>query len=113
MLRALDEETESLRQKYPEDIDDLLLFLELQKRRDAVFISTDTSQWTREQEARALRDSGVTALYLGPFFLKLGLWGQAVWLISKWQKIKGYAEGAVKGTLAEIKQNGRAREFQL
>jgi hypothetical protein len=112
MLRALGEDAESLRQKYPEDIDDLLLFLELQKRRDVVFISTDTSQWTREHEARALRDSGVTALYFGPFFLKLGLWAQAVWLIGKWQKIKGYAEGAVTGTLAEIKQNGRAQEYR-
>ena len=113
MLCALGEDTESLRQAYPEDIKDLALFPELQGRRNIVFISTDTSQWNREAEARAIKDSGITALYFGPFFQKMGFWRQAVWLLNKWQTIRGYAEGVAKGTHAEIKQNGRAREFRL
>ena len=109
------EEAESLREKYPEDIKDVALFPELRNRRDIVFISVDTSQWTRQEEARAIKQAGITALYFGPFFQKMGnkSLAQAIWLMKHWPKIKGYAEGAVRGTCAEIKQNGRAARFNL
>ena len=82
------EEAESLREKYPEDIKDVALFPELRNRRDIVFISTDTSQWTREAEARAIKQAGITALYFGPFFMKLGMkdLSQAAWLMKHWTK---------------------------
>ena len=113
MLRALGEEVESLREKYPEDIKDIALFPELRNRRDIVFVSTDTSQWTRTEEARAIKAAGITTLYFGPFFQRKLLWDQAVWLMRRWLKIKGFAEGAAKGTCAEIKENGRALVFPL
>jgi hypothetical protein len=113
MLRALGEDVESVREKHPEDTDDISLFSELTGRANLVFISTDTSQKTRKDEARALRQAGISALYFGPFFERLKMWEQAVWIVKHWPKIKGFAEGAAKGTCAEIKQNGRAFVFQL
>ena len=113
MLCALGEDAEALRARHPEDIEDVPLFTEIGKRSDVVFISTDTSQRTRKDEARALKEAGVTALYFGPFFEQMKLWDQAVWLVKKWPIIKGFAEGVAKGTCAEIKQNGRALVFQL
>ena len=55
----------------------------------------------------------MTVLYFAPFFQKTDLWGQAVWIIAKWKKIKGFAEGATSGTCAEIKRNGRAEIYRL
>jgi hypothetical protein len=80
-----------------------------------VFISTDTSQWTRIKEVRAIKDAGITTLYFRPFFQKMGLksLAQAIWLMKSWPRIKGFAEGAERGTCAEIKQNGRAVPFNL
>lgn len=113
MLRALGEDAEALREKYSENIDDIPLFQELQKRPDSIFISTDKSQRNREEEAKALKRAGITALYFAPFFQKMKLWDQAVWLVKRWPRIKGFAEGVAKGTCAEIKQNGSALVYQL
>ena len=113
MLRALDVDTESLREKHPTNIKDLVLFSQLQKRRDVVFVSVDRSQLTREAEARALKEADMTALYFGPFFQKMKFWDQAIWLVKRWPRISGYAEGVVMGTCAGIKQNGRAEVYRL
>jgi len=113
MLRALGEDVESLREKYPEDIGDIPLFPELAGRPNLVFISTDTSQTTRKEEARALKQAGISALYFGPFFERMKFWDQAIWLVKRWEKIRGFSEGAARGTCAEIKQNGRALVFHL
>ena len=113
MLRALGEDAEALRENHPENIQDVPLFQELGNRPDLVFISTDKSQRTREQEARALKQAGITALYFGPFFERMKLWDQAVWLVKRWPRIKGFAEGVAKGTCAEIKQNGSALVYPL
>jgi hypothetical protein len=78
-----------------------------------VVVSTNTSQLTREHEARALKQAGVSALYFGPFFERMKLWPQATWLVTKWPKIRGFAEGVILGTVAEIKQNGSALVYPL
>ena len=107
MLRALGEDVVALREEHPEGIKDLALFAKL-KGANLVFVSTDTSQLSRDHEARALKESKITALYFGPFFEKRRLWDQAVWLVQQWPKISGFVRGAAPGTCAEIKQNGRA-----
>jgi hypothetical protein len=112
MLCALGEDVVSLREEYPEGIQDVPLFEKL-RGRHLVFVSTDTSQLTREHEARALQRSGNTALYFGPFFEKMTLWDQAIWIVRRWQKIKGFAEGVVPGTVAEIKQNGKSLTYRF
>ena len=107
MLCALDVDAVALRDEYPEDTKDIPLFKFL-RGSNVVFVSTDTSQMTREQEARALKEAGITALYLGPFFQRKPFWDQAVWLVRRWKGIEGFAEGVTPETCAEIKQNGKA-----
>ena len=78
-----------------------------------VFVSNDASQLTREREARALKEAGVTALYIGPFWGSMTFWDQATWLLRRWQKIDEFANAMPLGTCAEIKQNGKAMIIKL
>jgi hypothetical protein len=112
MLHALGVDAVALSDGLPSDTKDIALFGHLCGR-ELVFISTDTSQLTRQQEARALKQAGVTALYLGPFFPKMKLWAQAVWLVTKWPGISAFACNIAMGSCAEIKQNGTARFYPL
>ena len=112
MLRALGEEVIALREEFPESIKDVDLFEQLRGRHD-ILASTNTSQLTRKHEARALKQCGITALYFGPFYQKMKLWDQAVWLIKRWPLINGFARGVTKVTCAEIKQNGKALVLSL
>jgi hypothetical protein len=112
MLRSLDEDAVALHEGFPAGIKDERLFEGI-KGRKLVFVSTDAKQLTREQEARALKDAGVTALFFGPFFGKMLLWDQAAWLVRRWPTIRGFAEGVAPGTCAEIKQSGKALIYPL
>ena len=112
MLRALGEDVTALREKFPEDTKDIPLFEQL-RGHSVVFVTTNTTQLTRKQEAKALKQSGNTALFLGPFFERLRFWDQAVWLLRQWPRICGFANGVVPGTCAEIKQNGKALIYPL
>ena len=106
MLAALACDAVGLREQFPQDIKAIPLFLELAGSL-CLYISADTSQTRRTHEARALKDTGVTSLFFGPFWNRLTLMAQAAWLIAKWPKIVAYAETMAKGTCAEMKQNGR------
>lgn len=112
MLDALGVKAVALRDEYPADTTDIRLFEELGGR-NVVFISTDTSQMSREHEARALKEAGNTALYFGPFFQRMQFWDQAVWLLKRWKTIDGFVKGVAPGTCAEIKQNGKATVYHL
>jgi hypothetical protein len=114
MLAALEEFTEvvSLRDKFPQDISDVELFAKL-KHSDYVFITNDARQRTREQEARGIKEAGLTALWLGPFWGKKTFWDQAKWIITRWPTIDGYVQGVAKGTCSEVKENGKSRPFNL
>jgi hypothetical protein len=112
MLCALGEDVVPLRARFPEDIDDVSLFSQLSGP-DLVFLSTDTHQLTRIHEARALKQAKITALFLGPFFGKMKLWQQATWLVTKWPRLKQFAESITQGSCAEIKQNGAGSFFPL
>jgi hypothetical protein len=113
MLAALEEfEVVALRDKYRADIDDVELFKALGGS-GYVFITCDARQKTREGEAKALRDSGLTALWLGPFWSKKVFWDQAKWIITRWPIIHGYIKGVSPGTCAEVSEKGRSRPFAL
>lgn len=112
MLSALGVEAVSLRDEFPEDVDDVSFYGSL-RGQNVIVVTTDTRQITREQEARALKESGVTAIFFGPFWARMHLWDQAKWLVSKWQRISAFAESVTKGTVAEIKQNGRAQVYPV
>ena len=113
MLNALEEfEVVALRDIFPEDMDDDIVF---QKLRDSgfVFVTSDNRQKTREGEASSLRASGLTALFLGQFWSKKSFWEQAKWIINRWQTIDGYVRGVSPGTCADVKENGKSRPFTL
>src|SRR5262249_42795727 len=104
MLAALEEfEVVALRDKFPADIEDAELFRALAGS-GYVFITCDDRQKTREAEAKALRDSGLTALWLGPFWSKKVFWDQAKWIITRWPRIEGYVKGVAQGTCAEVNE---------
>ena len=107
VLRALDVDAVALREEYPQGIKDIPLFQAL-RGRDLVYVTTDKAQLTREHEARALKQAGVTSLFFGRFFQRMRFWDQAVWIVRRWPRIDGFASGVAPGTCAEIKQNGTA-----
>jgi hypothetical protein len=111
MLSALGVDAVALRDEQPQDIQDVDL-LALLSGKDVVFVSGDRKMIRRPAELRALKASGVTALFFGPFWPKLGFWPQAEWLVRRWPLIDGFANGVSKGTFAEIKQNGKSMIFQ-
>ena len=112
MLLALDVDAGALREEFPEDISDVELFAQL-RGRDHVFITGDAGIRRRVAEARVLRECKVTSLFLGPFWAKKTFWPQAVWLVSRWEKIDAFASNVQPGTCAEIKHNGKAFPFSL
>lgn len=112
MLAALGVDALALRDEMPRDAADVEVF-EFLKGRSIVFVTCDTRQKTRAAEARALRASGITALFLGPFWTKMTFWQQAAWLVAKWEGINTFCEAVQRGTCADVKQNGKPRIFQL
>lgn len=112
MLAALGEDVEAIRDEFHADVKDPE-FLEKFQGRDLVFISHNTRQTTNPVEARLLKKAHITALYLGPFWAKMKFWDQAAWIVKHWPMISGFANGAAKGTCAEIKKNGKSMIFQL
>jgi hypothetical protein len=112
MLSALGVEVEALRHSFSESITDMDLFEQL-RGWEVAYLSGDTSQTTQIHEARALKECGITALFLGPFWSKMTFWPQAIWLVKHWETIDGFARAVSLGTCAELTQRGKAKVFQL
>jgi len=111
MLRAIDVEIVALREHFPENIADVELLAKL-KDSGYVFITADRRQQTRRQEARAIVDAGLTAVFFGPFWSKMKMWPAAAWLVNKWDAIDSFARNAKVGTCAEFNHNGKFSLFQ-
>jgi hypothetical protein len=105
MLSALDVDAVALRDEFEQGIDDPELFARLAGR-ELVFVTTDRHQTTRRQEAEALKDCGVPAIFFGPFWARMQFWDQAAWLVTKWPEIDAFCASVAAGTCAEVKQNG-------
>lgn len=91
---------------------DVELFRKLSGK-DVVFVTHDRNQLIDAVEQYELKKCGCTAIYFGPFFSNRVFWQQISWIIQRWELIDGYVRGAAKGTIAEIKQNGRALAIRL
>ena len=74
---------------------------------DYVFISEVRRQLTRIAEATALRAAGISAMYFGPFWSKLGFWKQAEYLVKHWARFDGAFRVLDKGSIMEAKLNGK------
>jgi hypothetical protein len=112
MLRGLGVEAYGLREKFDQRIKDPDLLAQL-RGQGFVLISCDQSQTTRPSEAAVLHSAKITALYIAPFFCELRFWDQAAWIVKNWPLIDGFASGAAKGTIAEVKQNGTSAPLRF
>lgn len=112
MLTALEKDVTALREEFAASVADPE-FLRALKNRHDVYITYDHRQKSREEEATAIKEAGVTALWLGPFWGKKTFWQQAKWLVNRWEKIEDFVGSTVPGTCAVIRENGRAMPFQL
>ncbi len=115
MLRALEVDVQALRDIFPQDVKDIDLLAKIPKRlgKDVIFVTGDTHISRRKAEAQALRESKLTALFLGPFWSNMQFWDQAIWLVRRWPSIDNFASSVERGTFAEIKQRGKAAPFVL
>ncbi len=112
MLDALGVEVVALRDELEENTPDIEILEKLQER-DVVFVTADRHQLTRQHEAMALKQSNVTAIFFGPFWANMKFWQQAAWLVNRWERIEGFLDGVEAGTIAEIRQNGKALPYHL
>jgi hypothetical protein len=113
MLTVLGEQCEALRDTLPENTDDVEVFRKLKERGDVIIISTDYHQRTRQAEARAIKEAGLTVFYFSRFFTKMQFWPQVAWVTKHWPQIRNLAESIKAGHCAEISQNGKASFYQI
>lgn len=112
MLAAIEVPVVALRDEFSTDIQDPDLLRNL-KGTDYVFVSSDQRMRRNPIEASLLKQAGVTAIFFGPFWGKMTFWSQAKWLVTRWERIHGFVDGARKGTCAEVQQSGRSRVIPL
>lgn len=78
MLRALGVDAVALRDIYLQNVKDVDFLGEMHEKHGIdAFFSHNTAQRTHPVESVLLKGSGVTCLYLNPFWCKLGFWQQA------------------------------------
>jgi hypothetical protein len=111
-LRALEQDVCALREKFPPDTLDTVWLTKLGER-GWPLITLDRRILSRPQELLALRQAGVTAFFLGPFFSKAAFWDQAVWLLRHWPKFRDVTAALVKGACFTVQQNGKMTPRQL
>jgi hypothetical protein len=112
MLKALGVDATSLRDAFDQSIEDPYFLAQLEARFD-VYITYDHHQKNRVAEAAAIRQSGITAIWIGRFWGKKTFWEQAKWLVWRWPQIERFAEAVAAGETAEISENGKARYFKI
>ncbi len=112
MLRALDVDVRALREVFDQHIKDPDLLREL-KHSNYVLVTAEKHMKHRVIEAELLKESGITALFIGRFWGKLGFWRQATWMVQRWPMIHGFASNVNKGTFATVQQNGKSTPFQI
>jgi len=106
MLRALDVDVTALRELFPPDIKDIDFLSQLT---ECILITGDQRLLTRKVEAAALRQSGISALFLARFWTKMTFWDQARWLVTRWPDIDRFASHTSMGAYAEVQQGGAIR----
>ena len=111
-LTALGENVRALRDEFPRETPDTV-WLESLGERGWPLITLDRRILSRPQELLALRQAGVMAFFLGPFFAKAPFWDQAVWLIRHWPSFRNVTAALAKGTCFTVQQNGRMTPRQL
>ncbi len=112
MLALADVDAIALRNRFREDIEDED-FLPQLKDSGMVLMTSDRHIKTRNAEALALHEAGITALFFKPFFIKMELRGQAAWLLNNWWRIEEFVAKSRVGTVAEVPARGQIRRISL
>lgn len=112
MLRLYDFPVAALRDEFPDKVKDVEWLPEL-KGTDWIVVTCDRHIQTRKTEARALRASGVSAVFINSFFTNLGLMPKGVWLLRHWTKIVAWAESASPPSYCQVRQNGQITPVDL
>ena len=106
MLRALDVDAIALREAFDQDIDDVDLFREL-RGEGIILVTSDMRIQRRPVEIQALKECGISAIFLRPFWHKRGKWEQANWLTRHWQAIEGHVADWDAPVYLEVEVNGK------
>lgn len=112
MLTALGVEVKVLREEFPDSVKDVEY---LPRLRDTgwILITADKHILTRRAEAKALKESSVTALFFGAYWSKMNTWDQATWLMRHWPKIEAFVANHDPGTIAGVQQNGSVNIIKI
>lgn len=112
MLALADVDAIALRDRFDEGIEDED-FLPQLKDSGMILMTSDKHIKTRNAEALALREAGITALFFKPFFIKMDLRDQAAWLLNNWPRIEAFVAKSHIGTIAEVPARGQIRRISL
>lgn len=110
MLKGLGVDVVHLQDELPANTADPVLLRHIAGK-DLVFVSGDRRMLA--MFLSELKAANVMALFLGKYWKRIKLWDGAVWFVSRWPTMTKFAEGATRGTLAEVKQNGKCEPLHL
>lgn len=108
MLRLYGFPVFSLRDEYPNKIRDVDWLSELAGA-DWIVVTCDQHIQTRKAEARALQASGVSAVFINPFFANLLLIKKGEGLLRHWQKIMAWAEESPAQSYCQVGRTAGSR----
>lgn len=83
------------------------------RNRDVVLVTIDRFTKRGSVADLALRDSGVTAIFLPKGFETLDRWAQATWLIRHWQTIEEVTRRLTPGTWAQASLGGSIESIDI
>ncbi len=112
MLRFYDIPAHHLRDAFPGVIKDVD-WIPLLAGTDWVIVTCDQHIQTRKAEARALRNSGASAIFINPFFANLSLIKKGEWLLRHWPEIMARAEAEIQPFYFQLQHNGTIKYIKF
>jgi hypothetical protein len=105
MLQALDVAVIHLQEQFAANTPDEIWLPHL---RDSGYVVVTSDRAIRKGSATALalKESGVTAIFLPKGFEEMRRWDQAVWLIRHWPNVEAYIAKAKTGALVQMTNGG-------
>ncbi len=112
ILRELGVDVTALRDQFPPDTKDRD-FLPHLNGDDHVFVTCDKRILTRQIEALALKECGVSAVFFKNFWPNMGIWEQAQWITRHWRTIEATTNGFRSPSYFEVNHNGKLVNLTL